>query len=298
MFYHLISIFFYFNFHLSFIPVLWTYWVSNQLGLSQSTSYYIFLFASSQIVYVYDRILYTDLADSINVPDRVRFITSSKRTGMYWFFLNFLFVILTFTSLTIENGILFFILTIFTLFYLFVLKKIFITEILKAYLKIFILSVVWSTILILSPIAQNIQLIHFKNSLYLFFSIDIDKLYQYDLYFIFINFIYVNIIFHLSALYFDRRDKVGDLQTNKPNIHKFISERLFNIIKVIIPLILIILNLYFYQIDMYFYIGLYYFCLAIISYYYKIFPNNLNYDINIDFPIVLFPLIDLMFRFL
>lgn len=282
----------FFNFHISCIPIVWSYWVSDNFKIELSLTYYIFLFFSTQFVYTYDRFIFRDPADPINFPERTQFNLSLNKFGIFWFLLSFTGTLITVIWLSIENWILFISLAFLTLSYL-LLKSIEFDERIKGYLKIFILSTVWSSILIISPIAQKIKLINF-DTVNMNFKFAFKR--ELDLNFrnFFYLFFYTFLLFNLLSIYFDKRDQLGDIQTNKPNIHKFISEKKFHLIIIILPLILLIMNLFIYEISIFYLIGIYYLIIYKIITSSTLNKKNISYDLLLDLPLLVFPLIDII----
>ncbi|MCB1140646.1 MAG: hypothetical protein H7A24_08175 [Leptospiraceae bacterium] len=239
-----------------------------------SLPFLIFLFSSSQVIYLLDRMLLSDPADSINVPERVEYAIQNQNKGKAFLGINFLLVLITVFYLNIEVLLFFGFLTFLTGIYLFFLRVLPVSEVIRALAKPVLLGIVWGLI-----ITASVFLFYIPEKLD---SIPMDLV------------IYASLLFFLNGWYFDKRDARGDRKSGKPNIQNFISESIHRWVIFLVPSFILILNFYFYNFSIIQYLSFYFLILSVLPHHSKFFSYQFSYNVLIDLPILLIPAIDLM----
>ncbi|MCB1160793.1 MAG: hypothetical protein H7A25_26005 [Leptospiraceae bacterium] len=275
---HLLQYFFYFSFPLAGLAPICIFTLQRHRGLEAFPyEFYIFTFFLVFTLYNLDRWKDRASVDVLNVPLRAIYYQEHEK-------LFFVHITLSFTILA--SGLFFLpfffvkkliISSILTLLYFLLSKAFFIPSLIRGFLKPLLLGLAWGLVLSFFP--------------YFYLGKNPDS---GGILFFLSRFL----IFFINGLWFDYRDKEGDKVYNKPNLSLYISEsKLGNLLLVSSLLgILIHLSAKLFSAEILI-LGLYFLIAVLfkIKPFRVLFKKEIFYDLFLDFPIFLFPFLEMLY---
>ena len=263
---------FFTNIHLALALVFWNsmYLIRNNLNLD--IGYSVFLFSGLFFIYNLDRLKGDTKADAINTPLRTNFILSHTKLFVFFTVLSgvtFLYQLFT-MQLSIYSYLF---LPTFSTFFYWIQKKVFIkTPKISSLLKPTLLGISWGYTMSILPILYcNIPDLNYK-----------------------VNFASTVLIIFTNGLYYDMRDKEGDLQFYKANVFFVYPVYTLKYFLILPPVLGVIINIFSNHYRTEFFTNLYYLLLGIFTCILNKRPNEKSLDYQVDMPIMLFPLFEII----